>query len=597
MNGAHDHGIGNDDDSNGADVTEATGLLGNSGSGSGSGDDDSPRRQSTWVGLEDFDHLPRWRRPSVWWLLGPYSLFTLAFGASLVPKLYLLIDLICTRYFADRSAADPDFVFTPIVRGGNNEQCQNADVQRQVAAFTLIISVMVGSLSSITAPKLGAFSDRYGRKRMMVICSFGGVVGEVVTILAAKYPETVHYNWILFGSFFDGLSGSFTAGSVLSHSYTSDCTPPSKRGVSIGYLHSCLFTGLALGPLMAGYLIEWTNSLVSIFYITLGCHVWFILFIYFVIPESLSKKRQHIAREKYAKELRIPGPVPGWATALGSWIPFGGSNFSEAIRSLNTANPFAPLAILFPRGPGSARLRRNLITLAIVDMAILGATMSSGTVTILYTEYVFGWGTFESSRFISLTSFVRVFVLMGIFPIINYIFRSRHASRLRRESNVPLVETNAGADEVDIWILRAALLSDVIGVTGYVFVRSSQLFVVCAIITAFGGLGSATIQAILSKHVPAERVGQLLGATGLLHALSRIIAPIIFNGLYAATIKTFPQAFFVLLASVFAAALLGTFLLRPHVFMTEDDEPAPPPRDNPRARQEGAEDAEIIPGL
>src|SRR5690606_32140524 len=128
----------------------------------------------------------------------------------------------------------------------------------------------------------------YGRRRMLIVCSMGGIICETITILAAKFPEMISYRWLLLGYFFDGLTGSFTAGSVLSHAYTSDCTPPSRRSVAIGYLHSCLFTGLALGPLIAGYLVEWTGSLISIFYILLGCHIFFVAFMAFVIPESLS---------------------------------------------------------------------------------------------------------------------------------------------------------------------------------------------------------------------------------------------------------------------------------------------------------------------
>lgn len=159
---------------------------------------------------------------------------------------------------------------------------------------------------------------------------------------------------------------------------------------------------------------------------------------------------------------------------------------------------------------------------------------------------------------------VRVVILVGILPLINYIFRKRPAAKRLRAGHPAPSEKNRGADEVDIWILRVALLSDVIGITGYVFARSGPVFVACAVVTAFGGLGSATIQAAVSKHVPPERVGQMLGAIGLLHSLARIIAPVIFNQLYAATVESFPQAFFVLLAGMFVVALASSFLLRPH---------------------------------
>jgi MFS family permease len=436
----------------------------------------------------------------------------------------------------------------PVILGADNPQCLVPEVQKKVSLFTLVLNLVTGILSGFVAPKFGHMSDRYGRKKLMAIASCGGVLAEIVTILAAKYPDVISYKWFILGSVFDGLTGSFTTGSLLGHSYTSDCTPPSKRGVSIGYLHAALFTGLAFGPLLAGYFVKWTGSLLSIFYVVLGCHIFYITYIILVLPESLSKKKQALARERYAQEQEAV------SATSGSWIG-----------SLITANPLAPLKILWPLGPGSSlKLRRNFLALSLIDMIILGAAMGSMTVILLYSKYTFGWGNFESSRFISLVSMVRVLVLMGIFPIVNYLVRIRPAARRRRESGITVMETNSGADELDVWLIRIALLSDVVGVTGYIFARSEALFVLSGCITAFGGLGSATIQAAITRHVPADRVGQLLGAIGLLHAFSRVLAPIMFNGLYAATVDTFPQAIFVLLSSIFILALLASLLVRPH---------------------------------
>lgn len=48
-------------------------------------------RSDSWAAdaEADFAGLPWWRQPSIFWLLGPFFLFTLAFGGCLVPKLNL----------------------------------------------------------------------------------------------------------------------------------------------------------------------------------------------------------------------------------------------------------------------------------------------------------------------------------------------------------------------------------------------------------------------------------------------------------------------------------------------------------------------------
>ena len=450
----------------------------------------------------------------------------------------------------------------PVTPGGNNPQCRIPEVQANVATFSMIVSVIVGTLSAFTAPRLGALSDRLGRKPIMVISSCGGLLGEVIFILASNYPDLIHYKWLIASSFVDGLSGSFTAGSIMSHSYTSDCTPPSKRAVSIGYMHACLFTGMAFGPLLAGYFVEWTGSLLSIFYVTLGCHIVFIFYILFLLPESVSKRRREAAWAKHAKLQAQRAREDGYD---GSPNRSGGLPWlKKAIRTVRESSPLAPLKILAPPGSRSSRVRRNLIVLAAIDTILLSSAMSSGSVTQLYTVLVFHWGNLETSKYVSLLSAVRVVILMGIFPVINYVFRTRVARRQRRESGIEPVEQNAGADGVDVWLIRTAIVSDIIGAVGYVVVRDPRLFVLSGVITAFGGLGSATIQSSLTKHVPADRVGELLGATGLLHAIGRIVAQVLFNGVYAATVYTFPQAAFVVVAAAFGIVQVLTFFVRPH---------------------------------
>lgn len=554
--------------------------------GAGAEPDGPERRLSQeWDGGDDFKHLPAWRRPSVFWLIGPFFFFTLAFGGVIVPKLNLIVDLVCKNYFADESLKDPAFMFTPVILGGENPQCNIPAVQKNVSIFTLTLSVLAGVLSALTAPKLGSLSDRYGRTRLIVVASCGGVLNEIITIFAAKYPNYIDYHWLILGSFFDGLSGSFTAGSILSASYTSDCTPPSRRGVTIGYLHACLFTGLAFGPLLAGYFVKWTGSLLSIFYVTLGCHIFFIFFILCVTPESLSQKRQMLAREKHQQEQEALAERLRARFAIGSRAASFLSDY-DWLPALLSANPLAPLKSLVPGGRANKAFRRNMIILACLDAVILSAAMGSGTVTILYTEYMFNWGNFEASRFVSLISFIRVIVLLGIFPLINWFFRIRPLQRQRRESGAKVVERNSGADKVDIWMLRVAITAEVIGIMGYIFARSQAVFVLGGVITAIGGLGGAVVQSTITKHVPAQNVGGVLGAIGLLHGAGRVFAPMIFNGLYAATVETFPQAFFVLLASLFGLALIGSLVLRRGLFLQdEDDDPAYSPSSGAEQRE------------
>lgn len=415
-----------------------------------------------------------------------------------------------------------------------------------VAEFLLVLNLTVGILSAIVAPKLGSLSDQYGRTKILFISSLGAFFTEVITILIATYPDRLHYRWLLLGYIIDGLCGSFTTGMAISYAYASDCTAPPKRAQAFGYFHACLFAGIALGPLLTAFLFRFTESLLPIFYVALGIQTFFMLCLLFGIPESVSKKRQHLARERIAAARdAASGNSPAWYKGI--------------------YRMFDALKILYPTGAGtSSKLRMNLLFLAGIDTIMFGVAMGAVAVVILYVNVEFDWKTDDTSIFISIVNIVKVSVLVILLPLLNYVFRTRRANRQMRESGFAIAEPNSGSDKLDLYSIRFAVLMEVIGYLGYAMARSGTGFLIAGIITAFGGIGSPTLQSSLTKHVPHELVGSLLGATGFLHALSRIVCPLVFNLIYAKTVGKYTQAVFVVLTSCFGVAFIFSWLITPH---------------------------------
>ncbi|KAI9719630.1 MAG: hypothetical protein M1812_003401 [Candelaria pacifica] len=514
----------------------------------------------------DFEGLPWWKTPSIYWLLPPFLLFTLSFGGTMVPKLNLILTLICQGYFTDRSINDPTFYFMPVVLGNDNPQCRIPEVQALVARFTLWFGLISGLLCCITSPKLGALSDLYGRNMIIIITTLGMLVGEGITIAVATFPDTLSVYWLMLGGVVDGLCGSFIAALAVAHAYATDCTQPAKRNVAFAYFHGCLFSGIALGPILAGYIIKATGQILTIFYIAVGAHGAFILSLLFVVPESLAKERQMANREKNS----VKKPKDGrslWLSLSDGWAGLSeGFNPLVPLQALiaPVKGTFQPLGILYPTEEGSNRaVRMNLVLLSAVDTILFGVAMGSMTVVVIYSNYMFGWGNFESSRFVSIVNVCRVFMLIVALPIITRLVRGKPGSKPQR---------NSGCDGLDLAVIRTAIFFDMLGYIGYAVVRTGSLMTLSGAIAAVGGMGSPTLQAALTKHVPPDRTGQLLGAVGLLHALARVVAPVIFNSIYAATVGNFTQTVFVCLASTFGVAFFLSWFLRPHVYL---DEPKP----------------------
>ena len=476
-------------------------------------------------------------------MLPAFLAATVAFGGVAVPRLDLITSLICKQYFLNRAAKDPTSQLMPVILGHENPQCKIPEVSSMVSTFTLYTNLIAGLLSAVTSPKLGSLSDRYGRTRLIAASAMGMLISEVITILTASYPTMFPVQWLLVGSFFDGLGGSFTASMALTFAYASDCTSPARRNVVFGWFHACLFTGIAVGPVIGGYIVKTTGNIITIFYIVLACHCAYTLFMLFIIPESLTKERQKTARDK--KIITEEGQESTMRSRPRRLLSF-----------LKGSNILAPLTILYPTGEGStSALRRNLVLLAGVDTAMFGVAMGSQTVLIIYAEYMFGWDTFQASIFLSTISFSRVLVLLLLLPAISRIFRGPRSTAIQQHS---------GSDNLDLSIIRVAIIFDVLGYTGFSTIKTGPLFILSGIVASIGGMGAPTLGAALTKHVPHDRTGQVLGAVGLLHALARVAGPTIFNLIYSLTVGTWPQTVFVCLTGTFGVAFFFSWFIKPH---------------------------------
>ncbi|KAI5776536.1 tetracycline-efflux transporter-like protein [Geopyxis carbonaria] len=487
---------------------------------------------------KDWEGYPWWKRPSVFWLLPPFCLFSLAFGSVAVPRLNIILDLNCREYFAEQNSHNKTHYIMPVVGGSDNEQCQIAEVHARTSEFILVMGLVAGLISALTSPRLGSLSDRYGRRALMAFSSFGLLVSEITTIIAVMYPDSINVNIMLVGAVCDGLCGSFMLGMALAYSYGADCTNTKHRAMAFGAFQGCLFLGIAAGPVLGGLMVEETGDILSIFWVALSAHIFFIFYVTFLLPESLPKRRQLIAREKHIQEKLRMGASTSWWSSMHPW---------EFLR---------PLSVLFPTSPGSTpRLRLNMVLLALIDCTIFGVGMGSMTVIIMYAEKEFHWRNLESSIYLSVVNSTRVTMLFVVLPILITIYRRGKTTQ----------KTMTGSDMLDINLIRFAIVVEAVGYLGYAVSGTGAMFTLAGALTALGGVGSPTVQSTLTKHIPKEKTGQLLGAMALLHSLARVVAPAVFNLIYAMTVGTVPQTVFVFLGSAFSVAFVCSWFIRPHI--------------------------------
>ncbi|KAL9931936.1 hypothetical protein V8E36_009251 [Tilletia maclaganii] len=233
---------------------------------------------------------PWYRRPSDIWLR-PFAIFLACIiGASLAPRAELYIQLVCHELLGQ--VADP-------------LTCRKSPhVEAASASLQLRMTLAMGILSVYTTGAWGALSDRKGRTFVLSLACCGLICTDLaffaVTLLPPRgWHLPGSYNFLIVGSVIEGLLGGFATLIAAHQAYIADTTPSGTRAKTFAIFGGCMFGGLALGPILGGLIVEWTGDILSVFYLAFVAHIIYLVFVTFVLPESVSPERKAAAeREK-----------------------------------------------------------------------------------------------------------------------------------------------------------------------------------------------------------------------------------------------------------------------------------------------------------
>src|SRR5688500_8780286 len=152
-----------------------------------------------------------------------------------------------------------------------------SDASFAVGALTALYAVM----QFFAAPVLGALSDRYGRRPILLLAL--GSLGLDYVLLA--FAPTIW--WLVVGRIIAGIGGAtFTPAGA----YIADVSPPEKRAANFGLIGVAFGLGFIAGPAVGGLLGE--GSLRLPFIVAAGLSLTNFLFGLFVLPESLARENR-----------------------------------------------------------------------------------------------------------------------------------------------------------------------------------------------------------------------------------------------------------------------------------------------------------------
>ncbi|MFN7825575.1 MAG: MFS transporter [Pseudobdellovibrionaceae bacterium] len=164
----------------------------------------------------------------------------------------------------------------------------------QIGALTASYSLM----QFLFAPFWGKWSDRVGRRPVLLFCLVGEALAYVVFALARSYEALMVARL---------LAGFFGASISTASAYISDITPPQERSKGMALIGAAFGLGFLVGPLLGGVLNLWGRSIWDMpfagttftgFWVAAICLANFV-FAFKFLKESLPpEKRKHSSQER-----------------------------------------------------------------------------------------------------------------------------------------------------------------------------------------------------------------------------------------------------------------------------------------------------------
>lgn len=232
------------------------------------------------------------------------------------------------------------------------------DNREAQAYWNLDLSVAYGLMQFLCAPLMGAISDRFGRRLVLVIAIIG--IGVHYLLIALAPTLTV----MLIARLIGGTTGaSFT----VANAYLADISSPENRAKNFGLVGAAFGLGFIVGPMMGGLLGGIDLHLP--FYVAAGISFLNAIYGFLFVPESLPPERR--------------------------------SSFSLA-----KANPFRALAALI----GNHAVGTLVIVYAIYFIAHMTMIQS----WVLATSFRFGWGPFENGMLLFCVGLLSTVVQGGL---------------------------------------------------------------------------------------------------------------------------------------------------------------------------------------
>lgn len=267
------------------------------------------------------------------------------------------------------------------------------------------VTVVFALAQFFSAPVLGALSDRFGRRPVLLLGLFALSINFTVTALATEL-------WVLVA--IRVLGGAFYSNIAVANAYVADITPPQDRAKNFGLLGAMFGVGFILGPVTGGILGDVDIHLP--FFLAGALALANCIYGYFVLPESLPQDRRRAFR-------------------------------------LAAANPFSSLKQL-------AELKGVGLLVVVVGLSSL-AQFTLHTSWLLYTHFKFGWSPLDNGLSLFAVGMMAAIVQGGLLRVMQKHLRIQKIATLGLVSST--VAFAAWGLATEGWMMYAIIVGNLFG--------------------------------------------------------------------------------------------------------------------------------------
>lgn len=170
---------------------------------------------------------------------------------------------------------------------------EQADAAWLADSRALVVGALAASFALfqfVFTPVLGALSDRFGRRPVLLISLAGTGISYIVFGLADQLLP-LGIGTVLAVLFLARIVDGITGGNIsTAQAYIADITPPEERARGLGLIGAAFGLGFMLGPALGGLLSM--ISLSTPAFVAAGITFANVIFGYFRLPESLPAERR-----------------------------------------------------------------------------------------------------------------------------------------------------------------------------------------------------------------------------------------------------------------------------------------------------------------